>query len=190
MKNAIIVHGMPPKEEYYNPDSAAGGNFHWLPWLQKQLIIRDIKADNPSIPHSYAPTYENYCREFERFDITPETILVGHSNGAGFLVKWLSEHKDVKVGKVVLVAPWMDPEGELESGMYKDVYIDTDLVSRTKGVVIFHGDNDEEDIQVTVAELLESVRNIQYREFSGYGHFIPSDMPSPEFHELLEEILK
>ena len=143
--NAIIVHGMPDKDEYYDPNTAAGGNFHWLPWLQKQLIIRDIKADNPFIPYSYNPTYENYKREFERFDINPETILVGHSNGAGFLVKWLSENKNVRVNKVVLVAPWIDPDKTLNTGFYDDMRIDPELKNRTNSLVIFISDDDDED---------------------------------------------
>jgi alpha-beta hydrolase superfamily lysophospholipase len=40
--------------------------------------------------------------EFERYDIFPETDLVGHSCGGGFFVRWLSKHLEVKVGNVVL----------------------------------------------------------------------------------------
>jgi len=39
MKTAIIIHGMPYKdEEYYNIDHSASSNCHWLPWIQKQLF--------------------------------------------------------------------------------------------------------------------------------------------------------
>jgi len=189
MKNAIILHGMPGKKEYYNPDIAAGGNYHWLPWLQKQLIIRDIKADNPFIPHSYAPTYENYKREFERFDITPETTLVGHSNGAGFLVRWLSENKDIVVDKVILVAPWIDPEGELESGFYKDLHIDSKLTDRANALLIFNSDDDFAQVQESVEIIRKEIPAIQYREFHKMGHFVIGDI-GKEFPELLNEIIK
>ena len=79
MKNAIIIHGAPDKEEYYSDKYPSASNFQWLPWLQKQLIMRDIKADTPEMPHAYSPQYDVWKREFERFDITSETILVGHS---------------------------------------------------------------------------------------------------------------
>lgn len=107
MKNAIILHGKsgPGEQEYYNPDFPAASNSHWIPWLQKQLMIRDIYAQTPEVPNSWKPDYATWCKEFERYDITPETVLVGHSCGGGFLVRWLSERPDVRVDKVVLVAP-------------------------------------------------------------------------------------
>jgi hypothetical protein len=57
MKNAIILHGCPGKTGYYDPALPNESNAHWLPWLQKELIIRDIKADTPEVPHSYEPKW-------------------------------------------------------------------------------------------------------------------------------------
>jgi hypothetical protein len=37
MKTAIIIHGMPSTEEYYDVNRPASSNCHWLPWIQKQL---------------------------------------------------------------------------------------------------------------------------------------------------------
>ena len=91
------------------PNDPTLSNSHWFPWLSKQLLISDIPTVALEIPNAYMPNYTTWKKEFERFDIDSETILVGHSCGGGFLVRWLSEN-DVKVGKVVLVAPWLDPE--------------------------------------------------------------------------------
>ncbi len=101
---------MPSRDEYYDPKRASQSNEHWLPWLQRQLLLQDILAYTPEMPKSYDPDWPVWVREFERYDIGPETILVGHSCGAGFLVKYLSLHPELTVGKVVLVAPWMDPD--------------------------------------------------------------------------------
>jgi predicted alpha/beta hydrolase family esterase len=124
--NAIILHGRSDKEDYYEPTFPSSSNAHWLPWLQKQLIVSDIAAQTPDVPLSYEPKYEIWCREFERQDIGPDTILVGHSCGGGFLVRWLSEHKDIKVASVVLVAPWLDPLNELKDDFF-DFEIDSEL---------------------------------------------------------------
>ena len=105
MKNAIIIHGKPGKEEYYSDKYPSASNFQWLPWLQKQLLMRDIFAVTPEMPRPYEPEYKTWKREFERHEVTSETVLVGHSCGGGFLIRWLSEHPDVKTGKVFLVAP-------------------------------------------------------------------------------------
>src|SRR3989304_5335346 len=115
MKNAIILHGLPDKDEYYDPDFPAQSNAHWIPWLQKQLQRKDIFTQTPEMPLSFKPEYTVWRKELERYDIGPKTLLVGHSCGGAFLVLWLSEHKDVKVAKVVLVAPWINPDGRYET---------------------------------------------------------------------------
>jgi predicted alpha/beta hydrolase family esterase len=109
MNNAIIVHGMPYKEqEYYNASAPSPSNSHRIPWLQNQLLVRDREAFTPEMFHAYDPQYHIWQREFERFDINENTVLVGHSCGGGFLLRWLSEHPDVHIKKLVLVAPWID----------------------------------------------------------------------------------
>jgi hypothetical protein len=55
MRNAVIIHGKPKKETYYSDQYPSSSNFAWIPWLQKQLIINDIKADTPEMPHAYRP---------------------------------------------------------------------------------------------------------------------------------------
>lgn len=187
MKNAIILHGSPDKDEYYDANVPSCSNYHWLPWLQKQLLVNEIAAQTPEVPHAFEPHYPTWQREFERFDITPETVLVGHSCGGGFLVRWLSEHKDTRVGKVVLVAPWLDPD-RAETTDFFDFEIDPDLVARTAGLTIFHSDNDMESIQKTVRILREKLTGHSYREFHNHGHFCIEDMPV-EFPELLSEVV-
>ena len=110
MKNAIILHGGPDKKEYYDPKFPSQSNAHWIPWLQGQLLKHDIPTAIPEIPWAFDRNWKVWNGEVERFDIGSETILIGHSTGAGFFVKYLSIHKKLKVDKVVLVAPWLDPD--------------------------------------------------------------------------------
>ena len=117
MKTAILLHGSCDKEEYYSDEYPSLSNSHWFPWLQKQLLIRDIPTQTPELPGAYEPVYEEWKKEFERHDITENTILVGHSCGGGFLVRWLSEN-NIKVDTVVLVAPWIDPENKRTSSFF------------------------------------------------------------------------
>ena len=189
MKNAIIVHGKPGKEEYYSDECPSSSNFAWIPWLQKQLIIKDIKADTPEMPHAYEPQYELWKTEFERFDVTPETILVGHSCGGGFLVRWLSENKDVKVNKVILVSPWIDPEKENKYDFFCDLEIDPSLYSRANKIIAYTSDNDFEHCKESVRVISEIIPEIKVREFIGMGHFIPMHMKTNEFPELVEDLL-
>jgi predicted alpha/beta hydrolase family esterase len=189
MKNAIILHGGPDKEEYYDPNAPSMSNAHWLPWLQAQLLKADIPTATPEIPWSFDRNWNTWNNEVERYDITPETMLIGHSTGAGFFVKYLSIHKNITVDKVVLVAPWLDPDKEHTKNFFDDFKIDPNLVERTKGIKILNSDNDQGSVQKTVEILRRKVKHIDYKEFHNYGHFCYVDMKTYEFPELLEIIL-
>ncbi len=189
MKNAIILHGRPSKEEYYNPDRPSPSNCHWLPWLQAKLLKKDIAAATPEVPFAFEPLWERWVKEVERFDINQDTILVGHSCGGGFWLRYLSEHKNLKVGKVVLVAPWIDVEQE-DPNHFFEFKIDKDLVNRTGGVTIFHSDDDHKIVQTSVKKLQNELKNFKLQSFHDYGHFTYGSMKTVEFPELLEGCLK
>ena len=189
MKNVIILHGCPGKEEYYDPKASSASNAHWLPWLQAQLLKHEISASTPEVPHSYDCNWETWKREVEHFDIGPETILVGHSAGSGFWVKYLSINRDLKVDKVVLVAPWLDLDRDRTKNFFDDFEIDPNLVDRTAGITIFNSDNDQESVQKTTRLIRGKVKGVNYREFHNYGHFCFKDMRSMEFPELLSVLI-
>ena len=185
MKTALILHGMPSKEEYYDVNRPASSNCHWLPWIQKQLLLKDIVAQTPEMPIPFNPEYQAWKEVFERFPLNEETILIGHSCGAGMIVRYLSENS-IKVGKVVLVAPWIDPDKFLNTGMF-DFMPDENLVSKTDGITIFNSTNDMKEVQDSVVILQSRIRDITIVEFKDFGHFCLSDMKTDAFPELLEE---
>lgn len=189
MKNAIILHGWPSKEEYYDPQKPSLSNAHWFPWLQSHLLKAGVAAATPEVPNSFELNWPVWVKEFERFDITPSTTLIGHSAGGGFILKYLSIHPTVKVGKVVLVAPWLDPDNESDGKFFDGFEMDTNLVGRTQGITIFASDNDDDDVKKTIASLRNKVRNLRYQEFHNYGHFCYKDMHTVEFPALLDEAL-
>lgn len=189
MRNTIILHGGPSKEEYYDAATPSESNAHWLPWLQKQLLVRDILAATPEVPFSFDRNWAVWTKEVERFEIGPETILVGHSTGAGFFVKYLSIHPKLHVGKVVLVAPWIDPRAQHTKHFFDDFTIDPALVSRTQGVTIFASDNDEDDVMESEQVIKRALPEAAFKEFPGYGHFTMNFMHTAEFPELLQEIV-
>lgn len=187
MKNAIILHGKPSKVEYYDRNAPSMSNAHWLPWLQGQLLKHDIWAATPEVPNAFHPDWHLWCKEVERFDITPETILVGHSCGSGFWLRWLSEHKDVEVSKVILVAPSLG-YGWDGDYFFENFTIDPNLTKRAK-VTIFNSDNDNVGIHKATDEIRKLLPDVKYKEFHNYGHFCSKDMNTGEFPELLVECL-
>lgn len=183
MKKAIILHGKPSKEGYYDPNRFSQSNEHWIPWLQHQLLLKDILAQTPEWPKPYAPDYKEWLKVFNQFQIDKDTILIGHSCGAGFLIRWLSEN-NVKVGKVILVAPSLDPVRTVNG--FFNFEINTEMASKTDGLVIFESDNDDKSIKKSVNKLRETIKGLEYKEFHNYGHFTYGGMNSRKFPELLE----
>lgn len=188
MRNAIILHGLPDKHEYYSEKYPSASNSHWIPWLQKHLLMNNIKADTPELFKVYEPNYERFVKEIERYDITPETTLVGHSMGAGFWVRYLSENPQVVVDKVILVAPGINLGHNYDTDLF-DFEIDPSIVVHSNNFVLFVSDNDSKIIQNSVNVLIEKLPNITVTEFHDYGHFTMKAMNTNAFPELLEAIL-
>ena len=188
MRNAIILHGLPSKNEYYNEDRPSASNSHWLPWLQKHLLIHNIKADTPEVQNVYEPNYAAYVREVERFDIGPETTLVGHSMGAGFWVRYLSEHPNLTVDKVVLVAPWLNVNHEMDTDFF-NFEIDQSITERVNELIIFSSDNDGVEMQDSIKLLQEKLPSSKTVVFHEYGHFTRKSMETDAFPELLKAVL-
>ena len=179
---------MPSKEEYFNPESSAQSNKHWLPWIQRQLILKGILAQCPELPEPYEPIYEKWCAVFEQFKIDQDTILIGHSCGGGFLVRWLSENQ-VKVGRVILVAPFLDPNHDEVKSDFFLFQIDQNLTSKTKGLTIIVSPQDDQIILDSVNQIKGAVPDVQVISIENKGHFTLSDMGTDQFPELLKVVL-
>lgn len=187
MRNAIILHGQPSKEEYYDPSMPSMSNAHWIPWLQGQLLKNDIQAATPEVPNAFEPDWDLWVKEVERFDITPETIIIGHSRGGDFWLRYLSERSDIKVGKVVFVAPSLGYL-TLNDNYFGEFIIDPDLVERTDGITLFHSDNDGKNMLDTTETLIATIKNLKHQEFH-LGHFTSNSMGTIEFPDLPNEVL-
>lgn len=154
--------------------------------------MNDILTVSLEIPNPWQPRYEVWKKELERFELTPDTLLIGHSCGGGFLVRYLSENQHVHVGKVILVAPWMNPDNNQHSDT-ADFFVfemDKKLASRTRGLTVFSSIDDSSDVLKTVDLIRQNIEGAQFREFSGKGHFTIGDLGTAEFPELAEECLK
>lgn len=177
---------MPSKEEYFDLNNPSPSNFGWFPWLQKQLSINNILSQTPEMPEPYDPDYSEWCKVFEQFKLDENTILVGHSCGGGFLVRWLSENK-VKVGRVVLIAPWIDPLHE-----YPKMFDFTvkDISNMADEIHLFISSDDDKEMLDTSEILKASISKIVVHQFEDKGHFVFDNMKTNEFPELLKSIIE
>lgn len=185
MQNAIILHGTCDKDEYFSDKYPSLSNSHWLPWLQKQLLVRGVLAQTPEIPDAYEPVYEKWQKVFEQFKVNEETTLIGYSCGGGFLVRWLSENK-VSVDKLILVAPWMDPKREWTDTFF-DFTIDSFVQERIEKIyVLISQDESVPGVKKSVQMITESWPQAEKKVFEGMGHFTHSDMGTHKFLKLRE----
>ena len=53
MKTAIIIHGYNDQSEFEDTTRPAASNDHWMPWLQRQLLLNGIEAQTPEMPGFY-----------------------------------------------------------------------------------------------------------------------------------------
>lgn len=184
----MIIHGYNDRSEYEDANRPAASNDHWIPWIQRQLLLRGVEAQTPEMPGLYQPRYAEWKAMLDRFTPNESTLLIGHSCGGGFLVRWLSEEKRA-VGNVILVAPWLDPSGKIDPEFFRFT-VDPDLASRTASLTLMYSTDDDPEILESVQRLESSVKNIRMRVFEGKGHFCLRDLGTEEFPELLREALR
>jgi predicted alpha/beta hydrolase family esterase len=145
------------------------------------------------MPRSYNPDYKTHERVFNQMEISDKTILVGHSCGGGFLVRYFSEHKELRPKKIILVAPWIDLENYLKelnpNSDFFDFEIDTEITQRTKLHCMISSDDGIEIID-SVNKLERELPDMLMHNFTGKGHFTEPDLGTKEFPELLELILE
>jgi predicted alpha/beta hydrolase family esterase len=189
MNSLILVPGKPTRERYENPKEPKPHKANWFPWIANEAGKVGICASIAVMPRPYYPVYDAWKSVLESLGpIDENTGFVGHSAGAELQARWLSENKDVRVGRVVWVAPYRDKTGKY--GDFSRYVLDAKLTERVGRLTIFNSTDDDPQIQEYAHELVGALPAARLVEFEGYGHFrIGHNMSSPEFPELLQELV-
>lgn len=186
--NCIILHGCPSNEEKaMNPETRTYDK-HWIPWTKNKLISKGISVQTPLMPEPWKPSYNKFRKEFEKYKVDKSSILIGHSCGCAFLVRWLGETKR-EIKKLILVAPWKIPFRE--DGSDKDFYnyiINKDISKRVDEIIMFTSDDEEDDGKLSL-EIYPKALGGKIVNLKDHGHYIFKDMESEEFPELINEII-
>lgn len=186
--NCLIVHGCPSNAERAMDPETRTYDKHWMPWIKKELSSLGIKIEVPLIPNPWAPDYSVFKAEFEKYSVTEDSVLVGHSCGCAFLVRWLGENKR-KIRKLVLVAPWKIPDKDDPSRKaFYEYPIDGTIKARVKEIIMFSANNEKPDGKKSLG-IFHKALGGKVIELKGRGHYTLNDMGTEEFPELLKVIL-
>ena len=189
MQNAIILHGRSYLHKDYISCENSESNRHWIPWLQWEMIKSGILTQTPEMPNPYfdAIDYDDWVKTFKQFNVDENSILIGHSCGGGFLLKYLSNHPDIKIKHLVLIAPWIDVEQEHPT-FFKNFEPSKNIANQCDRIDLIHSTDDKEKIALSAEKIRKIFGNkIIYHEFNNKRHFTESTMGT-KFPELLEII--
>lgn len=187
-QNCIIIHGCPSNvEKAMNPETRTYDK-HWIPWTKSMLTRLGISTETPLMPDPWEPSYEKFKAEFEKQKVNENTILIGHSCGTTFLLRWLGDTKQ-KVGRLILVAPWAiaDKNNEARRNFYQHP-IDPYIKDRVGEIIFFTSDNEDPD-GIESLKIIHKVIAGKIIKLPGHGHYTMGDMGTTEFPELIEQAI-
>lgn len=125
---------------------------NWFPWFKEQ-----VDNDNTSCIILQYPIekdkhfYDYWKKELDKYleHINEDTIIIGHSSGCAFTIKYLLE-KNIKINKLILVSGfndyYSDDDNDFHNTVNKTFYVtDNELVKikdLTNEIICIYGDND------------------------------------------------
>jgi predicted alpha/beta hydrolase family esterase len=176
----LILHGCPQ-----DPKDLIPHEKRWMNWLAGKLQEKGLNAIAPDMPSPWNPDYEKWKMEFDKYQITENTQLIGHSCGGGFLVRWLLDTKK-KVKKLILVAPAKTSIHEDRKSFY-DFDLPNNASEIADSIVIFIS-NDTEGMLKSF-EVYNKFLKPKVIRLENKKHFLYFQMNTVGFPELLDEAL-
>ena len=183
INRAVIIHGT-----YGSPE----GN--WFPWLANELRQRNLEVLIPHFPTPEGQTLENWLAVFRKEvgELTPQTILIGHSMGAGMICRVL-EKNSIRIGASVLVSGW---EGLLDSEEFdpliKSFYLepfDYQTIKNNLGTALVYHGTDDPYVPISMAQEFAANLETELTEVANGGH-LNAESGYLEFPLLLQDIEK
>ena len=168
---------------------------NWFPWLKKELEHVGHEVYIPKLPTPEDQTLENRCNELQKqvpFIFDKDTILIGHSLGATYLLHILDRERKEPVKKAIFVSWFVHKLGNemfdiLNNPFLSDHFNWERIRTNISESIIFHGDNDPY-VPVSEAEYLQKHLWAKLLIIHQGGHLNTSAWFST-FPKLLEEIL-
>lgn len=178
--NFLIIHGV-----YANPSS------NWFPWLKKELESKSYEVLVPKFPTPFDQSLESWMRIIARFEykINEETVLIGHSLGAAFILNYL-EQTSKKIKATFLVAGFHKPLGiqhdEINKTFINKEFDWDKIKNNCKKFFVIASDNDEY-ISLDISRELAQNLDVELKIIHKGGH-LNKEAGYDNFPLLLERI--
>lgn len=164
--NVFIIHGA-----YGCP------NENWFSWLKNKLDDERIECFVPHFPTPKEQSLENWLQIFDsyRYKISEKSILIGHSLGAVFLLRWLEIWSGVKINKCFLIGGFL---GKVNVALFdilnRDFFIHPfnwhNIKMKVDEFILYHG-NDDPYVSHEYANSLTASLNATKIVVANAGHF-------------------
>ncbi len=162
MSNVFIFHG-----GYGHP------NENWFPWLKQELEKRGYQVFVPHFPTPENQSLESWREVFQPYEkfLDADSILIGHSIGAGFALRLLEKYR---AQKTIIVAGFVEvfPENaQFNTASFVGHPFDWETIRKNcPEFFIFHADNDPY-IPLVRAENMARHLHANLNVVPGAGHF-------------------
>jgi len=183
MKNAFIFHGTGgfPEE-------------NWFPWLKTELENHDIAVTVPEFPTPKGQSFDAWLEIMKPYQnaITPDTLLIGHSLGGLFLLRYLEQlEHPVAASIFVAASAGVKPIKfyEADAAFSDGFAFNWGVIRRVAGnVAVFHSDDDPY-VSLGNGELIADKLDADLAVIQHAGHFNASS-GYISFPQLLESVLE
>jgi uncharacterized protein len=145
----------------------------------QDLLGSEYDVLYPRMPEEERPEYEAWKAQIAATlaELNSEVIVVGHSLGASFLLKFLSEEKKAKpIAGLFLIAPpyWGTEDWEVDKYALREDYMSG--LSKIHPIFFYHS-RDDEWVPFTHLELYAQKLPLAIiRKFDGRGHQFNNDL--------------
>lgn len=177
----VIIHGA-----YGCPEE------NWFPWLSREVEALGCSALIPRFSTPEKQSFERWQEEFKAQvgEITPETILVGHSLGPLFMLRLLEKATEPVIASF-LVAGFCEPLGnpvfdQINSSFFKAT-IDWHSVRAHAGQVFVYASDNDPYVPLSFGEKIAKHLSVNCTIVRGAGHFNTKAGYS-EFPQLLHDL--
>jgi len=150
------------------------------PYLLAQSLGIKFEVLIPKMPNPTNARFQEWAIVFTKIlkKLNSNPILVGHSLGAVFLVKYLAVHKvPKKIKATLLIAPPYNDEPDEHLGSFTPPKNLSNLSQQGGQIIIYHSKDDPVVPFMHLRQYQEALPNALIRIFAKRGHFNQRTFP-------------